>query len=324
MRQPYWHDPTATLFAGRDVLAEMPARSVDCIVTSRPPWTPHDDPPAQETGAGNYGFEATPGLYVAALRRVCAEAHRVLADDGTFWLVLSDRYGTQTTASSAGRHARRLIDPSMTGLPASCLIGLPWQVALALNDDGWLIRNAIVWDHGDSGVRTTDRLPLTYELIFLLTKQDHIDRQRRYSGSGTPECRSSNACRRGTRHTDRHGSGRYGSAIGRCRGGNDQVVAVPPGSPDAAAHGNEPGDVWTLPGRSFWKSMPVDVPLRCITAGCRQGGTVLDPFAGIAPTGIAARELSRAFIGIEANAALCELAKARLSHAGGNAAEEPE
>jgi site-specific DNA-methyltransferase (cytosine-N4-specific) len=323
MREPYWHDPTATLYLGdaRDVLADMPTGSVDCIVTSPPRWRPHDDPPTDPEGAENLAYAVTPALYVAALRRICAEAHRVLADDGTFWLVLSDRYGTRTTASSSGRHARRFIDPSMTGLPASSLIGLPWHVAFALHDDGWLIRNAIVWDHGEFDERT-DRIPLAYELIFLLTKQDRIDQQPRNSGSGTPECRPGNSCRRGTRHSGGRASGRYGNAVGRCRGGNDH--AAMPLSGGAAAHGNEPGDVWILPGRSSWNSLPIELPLRCITAGCRPGGTVLDPFAGIATTGIAARDLDRSFIGIEADPALCELAKSRLSQAAGGADEEPE
>lgn len=327
MLEPYWRDPTATLYLGdaRGVLADLPTGSVDCIVTSPPRWTPHDDPPTDSEDVENFAYAATPALYVTALRRICAEAHRVLADEGTFWLVLSDRYGPQIAAAPAGRHRRRLIDPSMTGLPASSLIGLPWQVAFALHDDGWLIRNAIVWDH-DAGESTADRLPLTYELIFLLAKHDHIDRQRG-PGSGTQECRHGVSRRRGTRHTGRRGSGRYGSAVVRCRGGNggnDQAAAVPPGNPEAAAYGNQPGDVWALPGRSFWNSLPVDVPLRCITAGCRPGGTVLDLFAGGATTGIAARELGNSYIGIEANAALCELAKTRLSKAEGNAAEEPE
>jgi hypothetical protein len=338
MREPYWHDPTATLHLGdaRGVLAEMLAGSVDCIVTSPPAWKPHDDPPSDHEGAESYGYEATPALYVAAMRRVCAEAHRVLADDGTLWLILSDRYGAQTGAPAPadGRHARRLVDPAMTGLPASSLIGLPWQIAFALHDDGWIIRNAIVWDHGASYESTADRLPLTYELIFLLTKQEqyHFDddliRQPRQhsdvaAGSGDRECRLGNSIRRrGMRRIGRGGS--YGNAVGRCRNGNDRAATVPPGNPDAAAHPSGPGDVWTLPGRSFWNSLPIEVPLRCITAGCRPGGTVLDPFAGIATTGIAARDLDRSFIGIEADPALCELGKARLSQAAGGAGEEPE
>jgi hypothetical protein len=182
MREPYWHGPNATLYTGdvRDALAEMPAGSVDCIVSSLPRWAPQDDPSAELDAVGNYGHEPTAALYVAALRRVSAEAHRVLADDGTFWLVTSDRYRrpTGSDARPASRHARRVADPAMTGLPASSLIGPPWQIAFALQDDGWILRNAIVWHHADlDDDPAVDRLTLTYELIFLLTKQSryHFD-----------------------------------------------------------------------------------------------------------------------------------------------------
>jgi hypothetical protein len=52
--------------------------------------------------------------------------------------------------------------------------------------------------------------------------------------------------------------------------------------------GRNPGDVWTLPARGILNSIAIEVPLRCIAAGCRPGGTVLDMFAGIATTGLAA------------------------------------
>ncbi len=328
MREPYWHDPTATLYLGaaRDVMDEMPAASVDCIITRPPRWNPDDNPSTDIQDVENrLAYAATPALYVAALRRVCVAAHRVLADDGTFWLVLGDRYGAPSTAAPTGRHARRIIDRSMTGLPASSLIGLPWQVAFALHDDGWLIRNSIVWNHGDTGI-TTHRTSLTYELIFRLTKQD-ADRHRRHSGNGTHECRTGNLRRRGRRHAGRRGTGTYGSAIARCRdgnGGNHGAVSVPPGNSGTTSDGNEPRDVWNLPGSSFLNGLPTEVLHRCITTGCRLGGTVLDPFAGIATTGITARELGRSFIGIEANAALCEIAKTWLSQTADDSGEEPE
>lgn len=318
MRKPYWRDPTASLYLGdaREVLADLSAGSVDCIVTSPPRWTPNN-PPTDHVSLAN---APTPALYIAGLRRVCAEAHRVLADDGSFWLVLSDHYANRESFAP-GRHARHVLDPSMTGLPASSLIGLPWQVASALHDDGWLIRDAIVWDQS-SGERTTGRIPFTYELIFRLAK--HTGRQR-HRGSGTEECRPGNLRHRGRRHSGTRGSGTYGNAITRCRNGSDgNYGAATPGNAGAAAHSNEPGDVWSLPGRSFWDSVPTELPLRCISAGCRPGGTVLDPFAGIATTGIAARELGRSFIGIEADPALCELAKTRLSQTAQDTSEEPE
>jgi DNA modification methylase len=85
-----------------------------------------------------------------------------------------------------------------------------------------------------------------------------------------------------------------------------------------AAHpaGRNPGDVWSIPTRPYrgphFAAFPVDIPLHCIQAGCRPGGTVLDPFCGTGTTGIAARHLGRHFTGIELNPAFAELAVGRL------------
>jgi hypothetical protein len=101
---------------------------------------------------------------------------------------------------------------------------------------------------------------------------------------------------------------------------------VPSGSRhgEADPSGRSPGDVWILPAGGILNSLAIEVPLRCIAAGCRPGGTVLDMFAGIATTGIAARDLGRSFIGIEASPALCERARARLVSPPGDSDAEPE
>jgi DNA modification methylase len=85
-----------TLHVGdaRQVLAQMPARSADCIVTSPPYWGKRD-----YRVAGQYGHEDSPAAYAATIRNVFREARRVLADDGTCWLNLGDSY----SSSGAGR-----------------------------------------------------------------------------------------------------------------------------------------------------------------------------------------------------------------------------
>src|SRR5690606_16674900 len=51
------------------------------------------------------------------------------------------------------------------------LLGIPWRVAFALQDDGWILRNAIVWDKPNAMPESvTDRLSTTYELVFLFAK----------------------------------------------------------------------------------------------------------------------------------------------------------
>lgn len=50
----------------------------------------------------------------------------------------------------------------------------------------------------------------------------------------------------------------------------------------------------------------------CILAGCPEGGTVLDPFAGAGTTGMVALRHNRSFVGVELNPAYAELARCRI------------
>jgi DNA modification methylase len=53
--------------------------------------------------------------------------------------------------------------------------------------------------------------------------------------------------------------------------------------------------------------MPLALAERCVLAGCRPGGVVLDPFSGAGTTGLAATELGRRYIGIDLNEQYLEL-----------------
>lgn len=322
MREPYWHDMTATLYVGDtlEVLREMADGSVDCIVTSPPAWAPQhaDTQPAQ-----SYGNQPTAALYIAALRRVFTEARRVLADQGTAWLTVSDHYAVQTgrTGTPSGRYSRTIHDQAMTGIPVSSLIGLPWQLAFALHDDGWIIRNAIVCHHPttEPAPLPDDRFATSYELIFLLVKQQqyYFDTQARcrYSAhpntAGTPSAAARS--RPPKRHAGAHGKADRVSAVGNCP--NQDLAATAGEGQGAAAYrsGRQPVDLWAVQAWRQTDMMPIEVPLCCIAAGCGPGGTVLDLFAGTATTGIAARQLDRRYIGIELSNALCQVAKTRLS-----------
>jgi site-specific DNA-methyltransferase (cytosine-N4-specific) len=170
-RPPYWHDDTSRLYVGdaREVLAEMPDGSADCIVTSPPYWGKRD-----YRVVGQYGREPGPAAYVETLRATFAEARRVLADDGTCWLNLGDSYSAGG-GTATGIHAylgSQLSGHRATGIPAKNLLGLPWRVAFALQEDGWIVRNAIVWHKPNAMPESVrDRLNCRHELIFLLVKQ---------------------------------------------------------------------------------------------------------------------------------------------------------
>ncbi|WP_410673870.1 DNA methyltransferase [Amycolatopsis sp. cmx-4-68] len=96
------------------------------------------------------------------MRGVFAQLHRVLADTGTVWLNLGDSYSAappgragdpMRTSTPSGRGAAEPLRVSVRqagvartrSLPRKNLVGMPWRVALALQADGWILRNAIVW-----------------------------------------------------------------------------------------------------------------------------------------------------------------------------------
>ncbi|WP_337825156.1 site-specific DNA-methyltransferase [Amycolatopsis sp. A1MSW2902] len=92
----------------------------------------------------------------------------------------------------------------------------------------------------------------------------------------------------------------------------------PTGTKHDAAHlrGKNPGDVWSITTRplreAHFAAFPVDLPLRCIAAGCPDGGVVLDPFSGAATTGLAARQLGRPYVGIDLNPQFHDIGLRRL------------
>src|SRR5262249_14485302 len=140
----YRDDPAVTLQVGdaRDVLATLPNGFADCIVTSPPYWAKRD-----YGVAGQYGHEPDPPAYMQTPRGVVLAARRGLADDGTCWLNLAGSYSAGS-ASPTGLHAyigEGLAGRHAPGMGAKNLLGLPWRVALALQADGWIVRNAVVW-----------------------------------------------------------------------------------------------------------------------------------------------------------------------------------
>ncbi|MER6901690.1 site-specific DNA-methyltransferase, partial [Amycolatopsis sp. NPDC000740] len=220
------------------------------------------------------------------------------------------------------RESVRLAGVSRTrSLPRKNLVGMPWRVAFALQSDGWILRNAIVWHKPNAMPESVrDRVSNRYEMLFLLTKQQKyfFDLDPIREPLARPEAVGEGSVIGGAN------KGRYGGigATARRRGhsvygkyrdaepfaGKTPGDAMrPTGARHTAAHarGKNPGDVWSIPTRplreAHFAAFPVDIPLRCIAAGCPSGGVVLDPFSGAATTGLAARQLGRSYLGIDLN-----------------------
>lgn len=299
--EPYWSDGQVTLHLGDalEVLRQLPDGFADCCVTSPPYYGLRD-----YGTEGQYGLEDSPGEYVQTMAAVFAEVQRVLADDGTFWLNIGDSY-----YSGRGNPGPNGIDPKNParrgwvrpvdrcgqdwGTPKSLLM-IPERLILALQDGGWIVRNKGVW-HKPNGMPESarDRLAGKWEPFYLLVKSrsywfdlDPI----RIPHSPVSVARS----------------GRNRFAEDRSQDGIGSPNTI---NPRQACHeaGANPGDVWDIgtypyPGAHF-AVFPLEFPLRCIKAGCKPGGMVLDPFSGTGTTGEAARLLGRRYAGIDLNAA---------------------
>ena len=188
---PYYVDAHLTVHQGdaRAVLADLPAESVHCVVTSPPYWGLRD-----YGVPGQLGLEATPEAYVAALVDVFREVRRVLRADGTVWLNLGDSYaaarggttmpaetlaggenGWMPDGSRVNRDRHDGYSPSRNasaiGLKHKDLVGIPWRVAFALQADGWYFRSDIIWSKPNPMPESvTDRPTKSHEYLFLLSK----------------------------------------------------------------------------------------------------------------------------------------------------------
>lgn len=136
----------------REVLKNLPESSVHCCVTSPPYFGLRD-----YGVAGQIGLEPTPDEFVAQMVAVFREVRRVLRDDGTLWLNLGDSYATGAGkvgncpgGGAQGEDWKRkgAMTPAnrlpLPGLKPKDLIGIPWRVALALQADGWWLRQDII------------------------------------------------------------------------------------------------------------------------------------------------------------------------------------
>src|SRR5699024_6082642 len=157
-----------------------------------------------------------PAEHVESLRALFAEARRVLADDGTLWLNLGDSYASGSRTAYA--------------LPGKNLLGIPWRVAFALQDDGWILRNDIIWSKPNAMPESvTDRLSNRHEHLFLFSKS------RRYWFDLDP-----------IREPVLHEYGARERRVETWSSGSTGLAAHH-GTTQAHENGRNPGDVWTIP-----------------------------------------------------------------------------
>ncbi|HVX01259.1 MAG TPA: site-specific DNA-methyltransferase, partial [Candidatus Babeliaceae bacterium] len=249
---------------------------------------------------GQIGLEKSPAEFVQALVEVFREVKRVLATDGTCWINLGDTYsnsglggnpdesGFRKQATNRGSllQERR----SVEGYKPKNLLGIPWRVAFALQDDGWYLRSEIIWHKPNSMPESvTDRPTKSHETIFLLAKSeryfydaDSIKEQRVDSLEITMRKRGTNSKYQNSNLKGNHLATQQFDENGR----NKRTVWTVATQPYSGSH---------------FATFPEKLIEPCILAGCPAGGTVLDPFGGSGTTGRVATKLGRNSILIELN-----------------------
>lgn len=252
------------------------------------------------------GLEESPSQYIEKLVCVFRECKRVLKNDGTLWINIGDSYwgsgsrgydftGKMTDASKIQQGSKGTIDlhniPKLTGLKDGYknkdLIGIPWMLAFALRDDGWYLRQDIIWAKPNPMPESVkDRCVKSHEYIFLLSKskkysfdykaiqEDAICKNDKRNGKGTIQY--------GVKITDKRNK----------------------------------RDVWSVTTKAVkeahFATFPEDLIEPCILAGSQIGETVLDPFCGSGTTGIVCVRNQRNFIGIELNQEYAEMSIRRI------------
>jgi site-specific DNA-methyltransferase (cytosine-N4-specific) len=159
------------------ILPTLEANSFQCCVTSPPYWGLRDYDHEDQIGA-----EESPDLYVQRLVKVFGEVRRILENDGTLWLNVGDGYARNGGTGRCGPNAvvgntKKLIQkrnckvPEVWGLKDRDLMGMPWRVAFALQEDGWILRSRITWIKKTAMPESVKNRPTNAtEEIFLFAK----------------------------------------------------------------------------------------------------------------------------------------------------------
>jgi len=282
-----------------EVLSEIPESSVDCVVTSPPYYgqreytgaktnqRPAKRPASRRTA--EIGREPTPAQYVDALVAVFSQCQRVLKETGTLWIVLGDKYARGE------------------------LLGMPWRVALALKDDGWILRSDCIWQKPNAMPSSVKTRPTTdHEYIFFFSKSaDYF-----YDADAIREPHvtfsDKSKMRGGRNHFFQRGST---PETGK-NGGDSNLHDA---RWDQAFHpkGRNKRTVWSIPlskcRETHFAVFPESLVETCILAGCPEDGVVLDPFLGSGTSALVAKRLGRHYLGIDCVKQYCEMAERRLA-----------
>jgi site-specific DNA-methyltransferase (adenine-specific) len=224
-------------------LQELPTGGVDLVCTSPPYYLLRSYGSPEQLG-----LETSVSEWVEALREVFAEVARVLQPTGSLWLNLGDSYS---------RHPKY-------GAPAKGMLLAPERLLLALTEDGWIVRNKVIWSKTNAmPTSVSDRLATTYDVVYFLVRSTHYYFDLDAIREPHTTVQTKNA---------RPVSNERPDWAGPLAGSNSGLHRARPGGINGHLLGKNPGDVWRLPTASFrgahFATFPPSLIERPILATC--------------------------------------------------------
>ena len=315
-----------------DTLKTLQDNSVDCCITSPPYYQLRD----YGVFDGQIGLEPTPEEYIEKLVTVFKEVKRVLKSTGTLWVNIGDSYNgsgknngntksfTYKQSSNTASHAVTAL--KIKSMPPKSLIGIPWRFAFAMMNDGWILRQDIIWSKPSVMPESVkDRFCKSHEYIFLFSKkpQYYFNHQHALEPATGYDGRKDETVTRGEFDSEV-----WGHTVGEKRErwpqrgyitkeGRTGLTEQHHGSNIPTNPLRTKRDVWVVASEpselNHYAMFPQRLILPCILCGCPENGVVLDPFMGSGTTAVVAVKNLRRYIGCEINPEYIQIAERRIA-----------
>lgn len=300
-------------------LRSLDDNSVDCIITSPPYYQ------LRNYGVeGQLGLEDTVDEFISKLRKVFLECHRVLKKDGTLWIVIGDSYNGDKKAITDKKLQyidNKVIHKGLGRYKRKTLLMIPSRLAIAMIDDGWILRNELIWHKPNVMPQSIkDRFTIDFEKILFFTKSEKYYFKQQKEPMVT---KNKNEAENGI-YIARERNRRLGKEVIEAKRktnlsdvtGNSTINKY-----DMPTDGmRNKRSVWNIPTSksniNHFAMFPEKLVTHMIDAGCKPGGVVLDPFCGSGTTLKVAKQKGYNYIGIDLNAEYVQIAKDILSKEG--------
>lgn len=292
------------------------------------------------------GLEQSLEQYLLEIVAVFGEVKRVLRPDGLLFVNLGDTYsnsgrgsgGVRTYSNKQATNKGSLTlnrTPEINGIGGHQLLGIPWRVAFALQQDGWYLRSDIIWHKPNPmpEALVVKRCTVAHEYLFMFSKsgmdyywdgkaiEEDVVPDRHSLGRGYKRTKGKSYVDQAGREVslDDPWEGNKIMPAGYGIRGNQSWGQYTIGAGYGPDRRNR-RDVWSITvehsPESHFATFPQALVLPCILAGSRAGDLVYDPFGGTSTVGYVAERLGRRWVTTELSWSYCQAARRRTAQLG--------